>query len=64
MDKKIKFLFDQYDFNEMDSETINQILQFISDQYDCDIDLEKNLIEVSKKYLYTLKEISNLKNGL
>lgn len=64
MDQIINFLFDQYDFNEMDSETIDQIMQFIIDQYDCDIDLEKTLIEVSKKNLYTLKEISNLKNGL
>ena len=49
MDQIINFLFDQYDFNEMDSETIDQIMQFIIDQYDCDIDLEKTLIEVSKK---------------
>lgn len=63
MDQIIKFLFDQYDFNEMDSETIDQIMQFIIDQYDCDIDLEKTLLEVSKN-IYTLKEISNLKNGL
>jgi hypothetical protein len=68
MNQMAQFLIDQYDLDEMDSETIDQYMQFIIDQYDFDdTDLEKTLIKLSKinqKDLYTLKEISNLKNGL